>query len=220
MSAAKDEILGNIRGALSKSARPGLSYDAVERHYRKAGILEGQERLQLFEDRLRDYGSEVFVRTEEQLPAAIAHALSSRGKQGLILPPGLPGRWLPDGFSFRRDENIAYEELDRSEGVLTGCALAIAETGTIVLRHSEQEGRRALTLIPDYHLCVVYAEQVVESVVEGFRQMNEFSRVPITTISGPSATSDIEMIRVQGVHGPRTLDVILVVNPLEHLESL
>jgi L-lactate dehydrogenase complex protein LldG len=220
MSGAKDEILSKIRGALAGSARPAIAYGAVERHYRQAGTLDAQERLVLFGDRLRDYGSEVFVRSEEQIPATIALALSGRGKRELILPLGLPERWLPDGFVFRRDENISYDELDRAQGVLTGCALAIAETGTIVLRHSEPEGRRALTLIPDYHLCVVYEDQIVESVVEGFRKMNEFSRAPITTISGPSATSDIEMIRVQGVHGPRTLDVILVVNPLECSEAL
>jgi L-lactate dehydrogenase complex protein LldG len=215
MSGAKKEILDKIRSALSRSTRPGIAYETLERHYRKAGTLDAQERLLLFEDRLHDYGSEVFIRSEEQLPATIAHALISRGKHDLILPAAIPDRWLPDGFAFRRDENISYEELDRSQGVLTGCALAIAETGTIVLRHSEQEGRRALTLIPDYHLCVVYAEQIVELVVEGFRKMNEFSRAPITTISGPSATSDIEMTRVQGVHGPRTMDVILVVNRLD-----
>jgi L-lactate dehydrogenase complex protein LldG len=94
--------------------------------------------------------------------------------------------------------------------VLTDCALAIAMTGTIVLRHSAGEARRALSLIPDYHLCVVFAGQVVETVPEGVMQMKAFAHLPITTIAGPSATADIEMIRVQGVHGPRTLDVILV----------
>jgi L-lactate dehydrogenase complex protein LldG len=100
--------------------------------------------------------------------------------------------------------------VDASEGVLTDCALAIATTGTIVLRHSAGEARRALSLIPDYHLCVVQASQVVETVPEGIQQMKAFANIPITTIAGPSATADIEMIRVKGVHGPRMLDVILV----------
>jgi L-lactate dehydrogenase complex protein LldG len=128
----------------------------------------------------------------------------------LLAPPGIPEHWLPYHIEFTADDNLPYDVLDRSEGVLTGCALAIARTGTIVLRHSSEEGRRALTLIPDYHLCVVYGRQVVETVPEAIREMLDFGTAPITTISGPSATSDIEMTRVKGVHGPRTLDVILV----------
>jgi len=117
---------------------------------------------------------------------------------------------LPDGFTFITDHDTSYAEIDRCDGTITGCALAIALTGTIVLRHTRKEGRRALTLIPDYHLCIVHASQVVETVPEGTRKMLEFAAVPITMISGPSATSDIEMMRIKGVHGPRYLDVILV----------
>jgi L-lactate dehydrogenase complex protein LldG len=126
------------------------------------------------------------------------------------VPLGIPNDWLPHGFLFQRDTGLNYQEIDKSEGVLTGCAVAIALTGTIVLRHSESEGRRALTLVPDYHLCVVHEQQIVETVPEGIAQMSAYAPAPITTISGPSATSDIEMTRIKGVHGPRTLEVILV----------
>ena len=136
--------------------------------------------------------------------------MDSRGKRGLIVPHGLPAIWLPEDFAFVPDDALSYEALDRSEGVLTGCAVAIAATGTIVLCHSPAEGRRALSLVPDYHLCVVYEEQVVETVPEGIRNLRPHQSDPITTISGPSATSDIEMTRVKGVHGPRVLDVVLV----------
>jgi L-lactate dehydrogenase complex protein LldG len=136
--------------------------------------------------------------------------LSTHGKQGLLIPGGLPQSWLPAGFAFTPELGLSYAEMDRSEGVLTGCAAAIALTGTIIIRHSAEAGSRALTLIPDYHLCVVHAEQVVHTVPEGFRQLSSFGTAPLTTISGPSATSDIEMTRIKGVHGPRTLEVILV----------
>ncbi|HEX4771359.1 MAG TPA: LUD domain-containing protein [Bryobacteraceae bacterium] len=210
MKSAKEEILDQVRRAIAGSAKQNVPDSAIERRYRQQGGLTSENKLLLFEDRLRDYGCEVVTCGNKEISAAIAQILSRRNKRALTRPSGIPPTWLPAGFSFPVDEGISYHDLDQSEGVLTGCALAIAETGTIVLRHSSTEGRRALSLIPDYHLCIVLASQVVESVVEGFREMNQFSRMPITTISGPSATSDIEMIRVQGVHGPRTLDVILV----------
>jgi L-lactate dehydrogenase complex protein LldG len=108
------------------------------------------------------------------------------------------------------DQNLPYELLDASEGVLTGCAAAIALTGSIILRHTEAEGRRALSLIPDYHLCVVFENQIVETVPEAIDLLSAFPLVPVTTIAGPSATADSEMTRIKGVHGPRTLEVILV----------
>lgn len=210
MKSAKEEILSQIRSALARAAKANAPDSSIDRSYRRHGTLNTEEKVLLFEDRLRDYGCEVFTCGTGEISAVIAQILAGRNKRGLIRPSGIPEIWLPAGFSFPIDEDISYHDLDRSEGVLTACAVAIAETGTIVLRHSPAEGRRALSLIPDYHLCVVFVSQVVESVVEGFTEMNQFSLLPITTISGPSATSDIEMIRVQGVHGPRTLDVLLV----------
>lgn len=167
-------------------------------------------RLDLFVDRLHDYDAIVYRNNELRIRETIAGVMTQRGKSGLLIPAGLPAEWLPAGFSFVSDSGLSYSDIDASQGVLTGCALAIAMTGTIVLRHSAGEGRRALTLIPDYHLCVVFANQVVETVSQGIREMANFAGVPLTTISGPSATSDIEMTRIKGVHGPRTLDVILI----------
>src|SRR5262249_26463144 len=103
-----------------------------------------------------------------------------------------------------------YDALDQSDGVLTGCTLAIASTGSLVIRHEAAQGRRALTLVPDYHLCIVDETQIVETVPEAIRLLMAEAAGAATIISGPSATSDIEMTRIKGVHGPRTLDVILV----------
>jgi L-lactate dehydrogenase complex protein LldG len=210
MSSARDEILERIRDATGGST-PGreAEYAAIPRQYVRSGSLNAAEKLELLVDRLHDYGASVFHAGEREVAARVAAALKARQKKSLLIPRDVPRAWLPDGFSFFR-EGASYEEVDRSEGVLTDCALAIAMTGSIVLRHSAGEARRALSLIPDYHLCVVFAGQVVETVPEGVEQMKAFAQTPITTIAGPSATADIEMIRVKGVHGPRTLDVILV----------
>lgn len=211
MSTAREEILAAIRRALPEapSARQA-EYAAISRSYPISGPLGEAARLNLFAERLLDYNATVYRCGQDEIPVSIARALSARGGKGLVIPRGFPRKWLPEGFLFTLDDNLSYEELDRSGGALTGCALAIAQTGTIVLRHSEADGRRALTLIPDYHVCVVRAGQVVETVVEGMRAIAQFGPDPVTTISGPSATADIEMTRVKGVHGPRTLDVILV----------
>jgi len=210
MRTAKDEILASIRRAVNASpvAREA-EYDAIPREYQRSGNLDAPARVRLFTERLHDYEAAVYPCREAGIRETVAEVLSSRGKRGLVVPEAVPPEWLPDSFAFVRDDELSYPEIDRSEGVLTRCAVAIAVTGTIVLRHSFLEGRRALTLIPDYHLCVVYAGQIVETVAEGIREMAKFKTAPITTISGPSATSDIEMTRVKGVHGPRILDVIL-----------
>ncbi len=125
----------------------------------------------------------------------------------------MPDGWLPSGVSALRDAGqLSNDELDKSDGVLTGCVLAIAQTGTIVLDHGALQGRRALTLLPDYHLCLVREEQIVGLLPEAMPLMEASARAgrPLTLISGPSATSDIELNRVEGVHGPRTLEVLIV----------
>lgn len=212
---AKEEILARIAHSLA-GGPPRLpedrnrEYEALPRLYRQSGSLDSAGRLNLLEDRLHDYNAVVYRCGEAEIAATVAKVLAARGKRGLAVPEGLPPSWLPDGFEFVHGDRLTYDELDRCEGVLTGCAAAIAFTGTIVLKHGPGEARRALTLVPDYHLCIVRTEQVVETVPEGIRRMNAFRTSPLTTVSGPSATSDIEMTRVKGVHGPRTLDVILV----------
>jgi L-lactate dehydrogenase complex protein LldG len=210
---AKDEILDRIRRAINDVSTSCTSdYATIAREYQQSGNLDQESRTSLFAERLQDYDAVVYRCPQVHLPAIIAEALAARSKRTMLIPQNLPQEWLPPAFEFVRDNGLSYEAIDQSEGVLTGCAVAIALTGTIVLRHSSGEGRRALTLIPDYHLCVVQADQIVETVPEGIRRVARFSRAPITTISGPSATSDIEMTRIKGVHGPRTLDVILVVS--------
>jgi L-lactate dehydrogenase complex protein LldG len=207
----KHQILERIRRAVPDySSMRESQYEAITRNYRQSGDLDESGRIELFTDRLRDYGAKVYRCAPWELRSVIGEILSERRKRGLVIARDLPEDWLPEGFEFVRDKGLTYGEIDASEGVLTGCALAIAMTGTIVLYHSGGEGRRALTLIPDYHLCVVYTSQIVETVPEGIRALAPYSVAPLTTISGPSATADIEMTRIQGVHGPRTLDIILV----------
>ena len=201
---AKTEILRNIREALGTRAPD----TPIEREYRQAPALTQADRITLFTDRLQDYNATVY-RTAS-VPEAIAEALRARVKRGLLIPPAFPPQWLPAGFDFTRDDGLTYDVIDHSEGALTACTAAIALTGTIILSHSAHEGRRALTLIPDYHLCIVRVDQLADTVPEGIRALAGCRTSPITTISGPSATADIEMIRVKGVHGPRTLDVIIL----------
>jgi L-lactate dehydrogenase complex protein LldG len=140
---------------------------------------------------------------------AVREALAERGARRVVLPPGLTlDRAGPDGVELLTDDGLSADALDATDGVITTAALAIAETGTIVLDGGPGQGRRALSLVPDYHLCILHASQVVGIVPQALDRL-EPGR-PCTWISGPSATSDIELDRVQGVHGPRTLEVILV----------
>jgi L-lactate dehydrogenase complex protein LldG len=201
MSAAKREILRRIREANSGAPLAVESAPA----YRQSG----EASVKALAEKLRDYNAGVYICGTDEIPATIRRVMEQRGKSSLLIPERFPSEWLPGEFSFVVDRELDYGAIDRSEGALTGCTVAIASTGTIVLCHSGTEGRRALTLIPDYHLCVVSSDQIVGSIPEGVRAFERFHRSPTTMISGPSATADIEMIRVKGVHGPRTLDVIL-----------
>jgi L-lactate dehydrogenase complex protein LldG len=212
MSASRTEIMAAIRNNLGETAGdPQADYEAIPRNYIVKGKLDPESRLRLFEERLHDYGSAVSRCAQDQLQQTITQVLAARKISRILVAPEFPDAWLPSqSITFVRDSGFNYGEMDRSAGVLTACAAAIALTGTIILHHSPTEGRRALTLVPDYHLCVVHADQVVETVPEAIRRMEPFKMSPITTISGSSATSDIEMTRIKGVHGPRTLDVILI----------
>jgi L-lactate dehydrogenase complex protein LldG len=212
--AAKSAILSRIKdaiGARPESAAQG--HATIERSYTRTPASSREACLALFVDRLLHYQVVVRRIVRAEIAATVAATLAVRARSRLVVPADLDRSWLPEGIAAVPDRGLGYHQLDASEGVLTACSLGIAATGTIVLRHGPGEGRRALTLIPDYHLCVVMAEQVVETVPEAFRWLAAERPALITTISGPSATADIEMTRVRGVHGPRTLDVLIVENP-------
>jgi L-lactate dehydrogenase complex protein LldG len=202
---AREQVLARIR-----QNQGGPADQSIPREYADSSLLAREEVVEQFADRLRDYNATVHRCAVSAIAETVGGILRERKRSGLLVPAGLPAAWLPAGFSFRVDEGLSYAELDASEGVLTACDVAIALTGTIVIAHSPAQGRRALSLVPDYHLCVVHLDQLVATVPEGMRRMAALLPAPLTTISGPSATSDIEMIRIKGVHGPRTLEVILV----------
>ena len=209
---ARDQILARIRAANRSGADPDAAYAQLTRNYRRAHHDVGITGL--FAERAADYRAVVERVPEAELAAAIARVLAARSASipgPFVIPDGLPGDWLPGGITLARDEPpLPAAELDRMSGVVTGCAVAIAETGTIILEHgpgAPGQGRRALTLVPDFHLVVVREDQVAADLADAFARLDPAR--PHTLISGPSATSDIELIRVEGVHGPRNLHVLL-----------
>lgn len=164
--------------------------------------------VELAAERIADYRATVHRVPAGELVERIGGILNRRVAHHMLAPAGLPTEWRVAGVTWLVDEPpLSIAELDRAGGVLTGCALVIAETGTIVLDAGPDQGRRALTLVPDYHLCVVRADQIVGTVPAAIARLDPAR--PTTFISGPSATSDIEFNRVEGVHGPRTLDVVI-----------
>ncbi|WP_326643207.1 LUD domain-containing protein [Streptosporangium sp. NBC_01755] len=200
---SRERILSRIRSAVA-----GAGEVEITRAYRTSPDPAAAAGLVgLLAERVADYRAVVHVVDEGEAAATIAAALARRGATRLVAPDGLPPEWAP-GEPVTDDPPLSAAELDRVDGVVTGCAVAIAETGTIVLDTGPGQGRRALTLLPDYHLCVVRAEQIVAGVPEAVGRLDP-SR-PLTWISGPSATSDIELNRVEGVHGPRTLEVVVI----------
>lgn len=217
MTDARSEILSRIRTANGRSATAMVAdteWAAIPRSYRRQGDLDPANRLALFEERLRDYGVHVVHSAPDHLGDAIAERLTARAKKSMFCSPDIDPAWLVSaasrGVQFTTDDAISNEALNHCDGIVTGSSLGIAETGTIALCHAAAGGRRALTLVPDYHLCLVPVAVVVQTVPEAFARLEPWKGSPITLISGPSATVDIEMTRIQGVHGPRTLDVVLV----------
>ena len=207
---ARDAILGSVRRALEKPSP--LSGPAPV--YRRTGEMSAKARQERFLSRLQDYNVNLFpIAGPEQIAPIVAARLEALGKRSLAVAPDIDPAWRPAGLDLLVDDAAtAYAELDRAEAALTACACAIAETGTIVLDGGPGQGRRALTLLPDHHLCVVFAAQLVEIVPEALERMRPSAEagLPLTFLSGPSATADIEFDRVVGVHGPRTLDVLFI----------
>ncbi|MFA1550928.1 lactate utilization protein C [Actinomadura chokoriensis] len=203
---AREEILRRIEGIVPTrpAADVAASYDRIDRSYLRRHHEDGV--LDLFAERVADYRATVLRVDASELPSAVAGRLAARpGSYGV--PADLPAEWTAaTGAPLVRDPSPP--SLDGLAGAVTGCAVAIAETGTIVLDHGAAQGPRALSLVPDYHLIVVLADQVAPDVPEALERLDPSS--PLTFVSGPSATSDIELSRVEGVHGPRTLEVLVV----------
>jgi L-lactate dehydrogenase complex protein LldG len=213
---AREEVLARIAAAHSAAPPPDLPYEDIVREYRTTSDSSAEALTELLIDRLVDYRALVRQCSSDDLAGTIADALADRGARTVVVPSGLDSSWTA-GFSgnvltdgLLADYQRTVSELDSVEGVITSCAVAIAETGTLILDGSPGQGRRILTLIPDYHLCVVFPDQIVADVPQALARLAPTR--PLTMISGPSATSDIELNRVEGVHGPRTLEVIIVRN--------
>ncbi|WP_263358769.1 LutC/YkgG family protein [Acidicapsa ligni] len=210
----RSTVLASIRMSLGQAQASDAidaEYAAISRSYKLTGELSVYALLDLFEDRLLEYGAGVYRASAAEIGATIGSILRRRGKSGLAMPAGVPMEWMAEGFTFVDATGFDAYELDKTEGILSSCTVAIAETGSLVLQNVAGQGARVLSLVPDYHLCVVFADQVVETVPEAFERLENTSTLPTTFISGPSATADIEMTRIKGVHGPRFLDVLIVV---------
>jgi L-lactate dehydrogenase complex protein LldG len=212
-SRSREMVLERIRratpGAADSVPAREQSYAALPRNYARRGAMSADERVGRMIERLREYDAEVVECAPRDLAGAIAVRLAASGRHTFVTPAGLPGEWLAPGFDWKIDQDLAAGEIEQAEGVMTAAFCGIADSGTIVLHHGDWEGRRVLTLLPDWHLCILRASQVVETLPEYFARCE---RVPalVTWISGPSATADIEMTRIKGVHGPRFLDLIVV----------
>ncbi|MFJ9537684.1 lactate utilization protein C [Streptomyces sp. NPDC101225] len=210
---SRERILGRVRRALADVPKDDRPYEqAVVRDYlREHGDRDVAQSVDLLAENLADYRAVVHRCEAPELPSVIGRLLAERGARTVVVPPGLDEAWLGATDAERipdRAGSTPYE-LDRVDSVVTGCAVAIAETGTIVLDGGPDQGRRRITLVPDHHICVVRVpEQVVSAVPQALERLD--AARPLTWISGPSATSDIELDRVEGVHGPRTLEVVLV----------
>ncbi|MBJ6641470.1 LUD domain-containing protein [Streptomyces sp. DHE7-1] len=209
----RERSLGRVRRALADLPADERPYEeAVARAYlREHGDRTAGQTVELLAENLADYRAVVHRTEAGDLPELLARLLAARGSERVLVPPGLPPGWLAAAGPTRVHDRAAStaRELDRVDSVVTGCAVAIAETGTLVLDGSPDQGRRRITLIPDHHICVVRVpDQVVASVPQALGRLDPAR--PLTWISGPSATSDIELDRVEGVHGPRTLEVVLM----------
>ena len=205
---SRELILGRVRTAIADASEA----PPARRDYRSTGTAGEAERTALFCERAGEYRADVRRVEPGREAAVIAAVCAEHGARRLVIPAGLPPDRRPGGLDLVEDTQLDPHTLDGTDGVITGCTVAIAETGTIVLTAAPHEGRRAITLVPDLHICLVDQSQIVELLPEAIARLNQAvrERRPITLISGPSATSDIELDRVEGVHGPRTLIVLVV----------
>lgn len=216
---AREEIMGRVRAALSDVTASGAPVTSVEREYRTSGPLAvgSDEAVEMLVDRLVDYRATVHHAVDDaavaRAVAEIVHGLPRASS--IVVPSGIDRSWLAalptsvEVLDDSREHPMTALELDEVDAVITASRVSVADTGTIVLDGEPDQGRRAVTLVPDVHVCIVRRDQVVETVPEGVAILAEHPDRPQTWISGPSATSDIELSRVEGVHGPRTLHVVI-----------
>jgi L-lactate dehydrogenase complex protein LldG len=207
---SREQVLGRVLVALRDvPRREPAAWDGADAAFNRTTGLNRGELVALFAERCGEYNANVVI-ARRGVRRAVADACVRHGARTLAVPVDLPAEWDPAAVELRRDNPpLTIAELDGVDGTLGGCALAIAETGTIVLDAGAAQGRRALSLVPDLHICVVHGAQIVGCVPEAIALLGERPQRPITLISGPSATSDIELSRVEGVHGPRRLEVVI-----------
>jgi L-lactate dehydrogenase complex protein LldG len=207
---ARDQILARVRRALADVPSDERPDDvSVPREYL---VREVDGTLERFVERVADYGALVHVVGSDAASTAVGDACRSFGVRSLVVPTDVPRTWIPGDVNRIPEAGLDVRDLDSIGAALTGCALGIAETGTIVLDAGPAQGKRALTLVPDVHICVIEEERIVDGVPAALRRLAgelRRSRRPLTFVSGPSATSDIELARVEGVHGPRRFAVVV-----------
>lgn len=222
---ARDEILARVRSATSDVTteprlRAPLGHESradgpLDVSQRGTKSVAGAATLELFAENVADYRATVVRVPRAEVGAAVVAALRAIGRRSVVVPTGLDPTWqqaLGEAFEVVPEATApSSRELDVVDAVVTGSAVGIATTGTIVLDHGPDQGRRELTLVPDTHVCVIDDDRVVHDVPEAVARLRSDSgkQPPLTWISGPSATSDIELQRVEGVHGPRTLIVVI-----------
>lgn len=210
---ARTSVLARIRlanGATSSLAAASTAWQQIPRDYAQSSSLTAEQTLALLTERLVDYNAQVIRCTRGEAPAAVEAILNERNLVRFVVPPAMPSELLPAGIQLTTDTGLSAAQLDSFDAAITLATLAIAETGTLVLQNLPGQGRRATSLVPDVHLCLVSTRDVVATVPEAFQHLESTSTLPLTFISGPSATADIEMTRIKGVHGPRFLHVLLL----------
>lgn len=203
----REAILNRIRTANAAAAATAHATDdpGIERNYEQTTTLDRETILKIFLDHLHEYDAHVFEAKPDTLAATITEVLKSNNQKSVIVADNFPEEDLPAGFMWQRESQSTKDQFNTAAGAISGCEVAIAHTGTIILR-----GARKLTLLPDRFLCIVYEHQIVDTVPEAIAKLEQYKTEPLTFVSGPSATADIEMTRIRGVHGPRFLDVIVV----------
>nr|WP_076389373.1 LUD domain-containing protein [Vaginimicrobium propionicum] len=214
MSTAKEEIFSRIRKALVDVKDSDPAEAEIGWQYKQPTKLDG-DIVDIFLELVADYKAEVERVKAADLPGAIVAHLKQIGAGSVLLPDGVDESWRQAieqaGFDIRKDDNLTARQLNEIDAVVTAAAVGVANTGTFALDHRPDQGRRALTLVPDAHICVLRADQVVSNTPEAIARLRASitDGQPLTFVAGPSATSDIELSRVEGVHGPRTLHVIV-----------